>query len=226
MTTAINTLEGGTNTTAISTGNSGGLSGTAFSFASGALYSTTRAAHGTLSARLPAGGSVGMGHNLTGSGTRWLRFYLWSTSWSSNPNLTYFNLGSGSYFFVSLTATQAQLRHNNGTSDSTLATVSFAPAVSAWIRVEVQLTSANPGACEIRLYNTADSSTPSGTATGSRAQTATTWSDYSLVNDGAVDVYADDVGWSDEDWMGPAVPSLLPRSIIGSSVAVHHAAIW
>lgn len=229
MTVAINTFEGGTNTTAISTGNSGGTSGTAFDSALNALFSNTRAAHGLLSARLPASTSASMGMNLSGSGSpRWMRAYLWSTSWSSSPVVMYLNMGTPSFghFRVELTATQARITHNNGSTDSTIATISVTPATSAWIRVEMQALNDTTGACELKLFNTPDSDTPSGTATGARTQTAAPWTEALWINQGSADVYADDVGWSDISYLGSAVPSLRPRPIISSFVAVHHAANW
>ncbi|GAA0853513.1 hypothetical protein ACFQVD_26425 [Streptosporangium amethystogenes subsp. fukuiense] len=228
MAGAANTFEGGTNTTAISTGNSGGTSGNAFSLAENVTFSTTRAAHGLLSARMPAESGptrASLGYDLSGNGTRWMRGYFYSASWASDPTLMLLFTADFYSFEVQLTATQARVNVYNGTSTATTATISAAPAVNQWIRVELQANNTT-GAAELRLYNTADSSTATGTATGTRTIPASAWGGATWTNIGAAETYADDVGWSDEGWLGPAVSAASLRPIIGASVAVHRAASW
>lgn len=226
MTTVENTFEGGSNGVAITTGNSGGASGTAFSNADYALYSTTRAAHGTVSSLLPPPdepATAKYSYDLSGSGTRWIRAYLWAASWSSSPLVMYLGTSSLNFFDVILTTSQVRVSHYNGSSDSVIATIAVAPATSTWIRVEMQANTS--GAAEIRLYNTGDGGL-TGSASGSRT-TAGTWDEVAWTNNGTADVYADTVGWSDERWLGSALPSSRrSHPIIGPSGAAHHAASW
>lgn len=228
MTTATNSFEGGTAGQTITAANSGGASGTAFTVDSGYTYSTTRAAHGAKSA-LCSGSALGqLSHAMSGSGTRWWRAYLYCSSWASGGTVGYLNTaGSATFFEVELTSTQVRLRHYNGTDLTTLATISQAPATSQWIRVEAQATNAATAAGEIRLYNSADSATPTGTATGSRSQPVAAWSsaDYGPTFPPA-DLWLDDVGWSDEGWLGAVAPPAVPRIQPPPPTAVHHASGW
>ena len=228
MAGATNTFEGGTNTTVISTGNSGGASGTAFSFAENTTFSTVRAAHGLLSARMPAEDGptrASFGYDLSGNGARWVRGYFYSTSWASSPTLMGVSTVDFYSYDVELTSTEARIINYNGTSSATIATISAAPAVNQWIRVELSANNTT-GAAELRLYNTADSSTATGTATGTRTIPTSAWGGATWTNIGATETYADDVGWSDEGWLGPAEVVAPPRPIIGASVAARRAASW
>ncbi|MER7213223.1 hypothetical protein ABT340_39685 [Streptosporangium sp. NPDC000239] len=228
MTTATNTFEGGTNGTAVSTGNSGGASGTAFSYIDGPpKYSSLRAAHGNLSMLIDTvdGGIAGLA--MSGSGTRWLRACVWSTSWSESFSLMYAEMTSGSYFSLELGLSSMALRHYNGTSTTDIATGTVAPATSQWIRVEMQCASDASGSAQARLFNSVDSTTASDSISGSRSQTSTTWTQASWRFTAEADTWFDDVGWSDTDWLGPATASasLPPRPMVtGLRQAVHRAA--
>jgi hypothetical protein len=226
---ATNSFEGGTNNSTITTGNSGGLSGTAFANVfNSPVFTNVRSAHGTLSARLPASVFAELNYDLTGSNsTRWVRVYLYSASWSGTRDVITLYASGLYYWTVRLSSTTVTVLHYNGSgSDTTIATISQAPTAGAWIRVELQAINNASGACEVRLYNSADSTTPTGTATGSRTSTPTDWSTVAFISSASTDLWIDDVGWSDVDWLGPAVESPRPRTISGSTVAVHHAASW
>src|SRR5688500_6975412 len=105
MAGATNSFEGGTNSAIITTGNSGGLSGTAFnSVFSDPVYTTVRAAHGTVSARLPADSFAEFGYALSGSNsTRWFRVCLYSASWSTRDVMTAY--AGGLYYWTIRMAT-------------------------------------------------------------------------------------------------------------------------
>lgn len=226
-----NGFEGGTNATTITTGNSGGASGDAFSTIVGSpTYSSTRAASGAMSGRLPpASPGTSLSFNLSGTGTRWCRIYLWATAWTAST--VFFDLsGANVLYYAEVRPTNVELRQAVGTSDSLLGTISVAPATSQWIRLEMQATSLATGAAELRLYNTADSTTVSGSTTGAKPQTADTWSYMDIVNDSSgspPDVYVDEIAWSDVDWLGPVSAGSARRTVVqaGLSQAVHRAAV-
>lgn len=228
MTTATNSFEGGTNGTAVSTGNSGGASGTAFSYVDGPpKYSSLRAAHGSRSMLITTvdGGVAALA--MSGSGTRWLRAYVWSTSWSNAFSIMYADMASGADISVELGSFSMVLKHYNGASTATIATGTVAPATSQWIRVEMQITSDASGAAQARLYNSMDATSPSDSISGSRSQTASTWVQAAWQFTAEADTWYDDVGWSDTDWLGPATASasLPPRPMAtGLRQAVHRAA--
>ncbi|MEU8035717.1 hypothetical protein [Streptosporangium sp. NPDC049078] len=238
MAGATNSFEGGSNGVAISTGNSGGLSGTAFDKISldpfadppmDPLYSTARAAHGTVSGLLNGGKGNGVGWDLSGSNsTRWVRAYLYKAgAWTGDVEI-FIDMANGCYFALRPGASNVLLRHYNNSSEATIATIAVTPASGQWIRLELQANNGAGGAAEARLYNSADSLTPSGQASGSRAQTASAWSSTNVFSSASADVWVDSVGWSDVDWLGSAAPVVpRPRSfIVGSSVAVHRTANW
>lgn len=230
MTTRSNSFEGGVNGAEITPANSGGLSGDALEYVNGAVYSSARAAHGVLSARLPPAPTGNyVSHELAGTGVRWLRAYLWVTTWSwdipvklaSDYNAYTAYLDANGVALYRWDADAA-----GGTGDYVfLCGFAVPPATSQWIRLEMQGTSAPSGEAEIRLFNSADSAIPSGSASAAVPQAEYPWAYSSGENYGSgPDVYVDDFGWSDTGWLGTSAPPIPPlRARLPA--AVHRAAV-
>ncbi len=204
MTTLRNSFEGGTNGAGIAVGNSGGASGDALSFLSGSpTFSNAHAKSGSLAASLPGGSFSALGYNLAGTDI-WVRYYLWVTSNSDTHTLVDVNdtaaaagtqLGS-----VDITAAEAlTLRCSGGST-----TLTGPMALNQWVRLEARW-SRTTGA-EVRLYNNADSDTPTGSVTLANNVSAAAAS-VRVRHDGVTlaTFYVDDYAASTDGWIGPAV---------------------
>ncbi|MFI7630281.1 hypothetical protein [Microbispora rosea] len=225
-----NSFEGGTNNSSITTGNSGGTSGDAFSLVDtdggSPVFTNAQAAHGTLSARLPP--DSGLQWGLSGNGDRYIRAYLrpvlHNTSGQTHTirlELATPNVGAFWYAEIALTSTTATLTlqawNNSGGEQVIVGTASTAPLTGQWIRVELRATNAASGNGELRLYNSPDSSTPSATITGNMTQTLEAWSyaqvyHYASVAGTGPDIWVDDLALSDTGWPGPAVASAVDKT--------------
>ena len=165
----INTFEGGTNTTTISTGNSGGASGNAFTSINGTpAFSTTTAASGTVS------GEFQSGTGATEQGVTWT-VYNQSVIYAS----CYVNFaalpGAGLFERIILLSNSqgtqlSTLRiGNNGlllvenTSSTVLYTFSNAIVLNTWYRIETSWSftgAQNAGRATVRLFSPDNSQIP------------------------------------------------------------------
>src|SRR5687768_14535583 len=167
-----NGFEGGTDTSAITTGNSGGLSGTAFSAVSSMTYSATQAAHGSLAGRT-AGSTIGYAeHSLSGTGVRYARAYVYVGGLTQFMHLKMAS-GNDSYLLQTDGTTITFFAEVAG-SFTTLGTTSTTHT-NQWMRIEMSGTTGTGGAGEARIY-VGDSSTAAATLTGSAARSSGTWS--------------------------------------------------
>ncbi|MBG0828565.1 hypothetical protein HS041_12375 [Planomonospora sp. ID67723] len=225
-----NSFEGGTNGVAVSVGNSGGASGDAFNEVSGLTYANAQAAHGALSGSCGSNGYGALA--MSGSGTRWARMYIRATSWSNPSSIESMRMIFGTRYFSARPNASGlvEIKYFNGSSDSLQATGAVAAATSQWIRLEIQVSTpaSSPASCTVRLYNDADSLTPSETITdASTAITTGTWSQalfgYNVSFGGTAHI--DSVAWSDVDWLGPILPNppTLPPPY---PTAAHRASRW
>ena len=171
MTVCTGDLEGGVHGNAVSTSDTGSL--TAFDAAGGSTgdsvkYDNTHVAHGSLAAKM----TTGSGGNLTlrwdlahfGTLSDWYgRMYLYMTA---NP------ASAMTFFRPQKTTTQAfqLLIDTSGhivvqdTSSATLATFTNAISLNQFVRVEVHANHTG-SALEVKLFNSADSSTATETQT-------------------------------------------------------------
>lgn len=213
-----NNAEGGTHAAAVSTGNSGGASGTVFDAVSiGAsttiAYDSGQAAHGSLSVKHDAqSGSAGgyLAWQTSTIGTRkllFLRCYLNVTALPSADALIARCYGSGSIRCGLWVTSTGALRWTNA-SGSTIQTSTNTVTTSSWARLEGMLCGdASAGQVETRLYKTADSLTATETQVSAASQnTGGTIDEIRWGNATGVVVtyYLDDLAATDLGYFGPA----------------------
>jgi hypothetical protein len=234
MTTVTNNFEGGTNGATISTTNAGGAGNTQFSQVNSGgagttlIFDNTHAAHGSLAMKIGATGATGPGVFLSGpSGTTaYARFYFYATA-APAANTRIFEVLNTANNVVGATLYWRTDGKFNTTNKNNAGgtTTSVAAPLNQWVRVEVKITLTTPGsggACthQIRLYNTADSTTPdSDTQVTNQPVNASelgTWQFGNYFDSKAFGpVWFDDVGASDSAWLGPATSG--PATIAGAS---------
>ena len=224
MTTLRNSFEGGSNGTGISVINSGGGSGDAFSYLSGTpTFSNAHAKSGSLSASLPGGSFSSLGYNLSATDI-WLRYYLWISSNSDSVTVARIYTsagGSGSLLGTLRMDPTRALYIDCGTGSDLI----FGPvATSQWVRFEAKWSTTTGG--EVRLYNSADSDTPTGSATVSSNMTGAAAS-IELIHVGStlVSYFIDDYAVSTDGWIGPSLDA-GPRSPLISRTAAQRASRW
>ncbi len=228
-----NSFNGGTASSTITTGNSGGTSGDAFTTVGGApVYTTSQATgdRGPLVARLVPSSDFLEWGSLTLSGrTLYLRAYLYLTA---TPSLGDYiiSAGSASADVVLWIDSSGRLSVRNGGMFTDFAKQTGAVPLNTWCRVEVKFTigtTSSNGACEIRRYDSAASNTPTQTTTASSIDLGTdipTWVRWWYGVDQTV-LY-DDLAVTDVDWLGPAgvsataSPSVVPATGSVGSPAV------
>lgn len=242
MPTLDNTAEGGTNTTTVTTGNSGGASGNAWDSVAvgGALTYDNTHSRGALAYKV-VGDTVNPTYMTwtTALGTAaevWGRVYLYLTAApSAATGLVRIRVGGVQTMRIQLAtagAGQLEIRKNSG--NTLVGTVATACATNQWIRFEYHLLAVTSGAqLEVRLYNTADSAT----ATDQFSSTGDTLTSANVdeVSVGhhnasaASTIWVDDIDVNTVGWPGPSVtalPHLLARGQRPRLVPAARAAIW
>ncbi|MET7334355.1 hypothetical protein [Nonomuraea sp. NPDC005650] len=221
---ASNSFDGGSHATAITPANSGGASGDAFAAADGTTYSSAQAYRGPLSAEITAGAIGYVQYPLSGTGSRWVRWYAKPTS--AMNSLVEIALVNGDIVGLDIGSGQLTLWRMTGFQQANLDTETFTPP-GGWIRLEVQANADNSGFAAARVYATPEASTPTVSLSGSDVVVASTWSAVRVggVNDGTTSAWTDEVAWSDQGWIGPLPEtSIAPPRI--PSAAAHRAATW
>ena len=225
MATIRNTFNGGTASTVITVGNSGGSSGAACSTVNGSpTFDNTHVYSGALAAKLPASNSTPSGLIWSvGSGSAmWLRVYLYIESLPpSNVNLMMamdsFNAWAGR---VVLSTTGALLLRDSTSADagSTTATV----PTGQWVRVELMVVqSTTVGQVGVRLYTTPEAASPteeeispSAFNTGGNALVSAQVRGQTSVDPGsAYYLWIDSFGASTDTWVGSDLVALSPTGI-------------
>lgn len=236
MTDTLNSFEGGTDTTAISTANSGGTSGTAFDVTSTPTgttlaFSSTHVAHGGMAMFASPGATVSSPSarwtTTVGSlSTVWVRAYIYLTGYPAAQNrLIEFRSGAA--------AVAATLRMNtNGTlsaggASGTAVTTTTVVPLNQWVRVEMMAVgSATAGQVEIKLFTSMDSSTATETQTsGTTLNTTGTFNEYRFglpATNTASDpgVWFDDIGVSSTGYLGAAATGGGSAAVDASSPAL------
>lgn len=223
MTVLANTFDGGTDGVTITTGNSGGLSGDALGYVAGSpVFSNTQAHSGTLSARFPASSFAALGYELAAT-ELWLRVYVWLPNHAAEALIRLWDAvdASGGYLGGIDTKVNGNLDLRCGG-----ATVNMAGAVALnqWVRIEARF-STTTGA-EAWLYNDADGSTPTATASTASNMFATSNTQELIRFSGTTAFsYFDDLKVSNEGPIGPAVDPMA-RPMLTAMTAVHRASRW
>lgn len=215
MTILVNTFEGGTQGTTISTGNSGGTSGNAFdnvSIGSGGTltYDGTQAAHGSLSAEITTAGSGVFFGWVASLGTQtqvWFRQYLYLTG-NPSANIAPFKAQSGASNCAQMGInTSGKITFQNAAFSTVITSASTIP-LNQWFRVEgFVLAGTSTGQLSFSLYDAADSVTPTETQTSTAAQVLLASMDR--VNFGQIQAvsagpfWMDDIGVSTTGYLGP-----------------------
>lgn len=220
-----NSLDGGTNATAISTGNSGGVSGDAFGLANGsAVYSNTHAHSGTLAARFPLNTLCTLGWDIATTDL-YTRHYLWAqVNAAQTLILLWASSGaSGSSRGRLEMAADGTLLVGNA-SGSTTSLGATPVTLNQWVRIECRFSTTT--GCEARLYNSADSDVIAASATHASSMGSSVGS-LQFRNGGAEsqDAWLDDIAISTDGWLGPAVDP-APRPPLVARTAVHRASRW
>ena len=156
-----NTAEGGTNTTAVTTSNSGGTSGNSFSnvdTTSGTLtFSSTQKYKGALSYKVDASGTGDTNVYWTTGATRQaaLRFYIYiPSSLTAGTRVAAFTSSAGTNLCAILLNANGKLSIQD-TAGTTLGTTTNALATSTWYRVELKFDSSGgsaAGTCDLKTY--------------------------------------------------------------------------
>lgn len=233
MTTVTNNFEGGTNGATITSSNAGGTGNTQFNQVNlgsngVVIFDNTHVAHGSLAMKLSAPDASGPGVFLTGpSGTTgYARFYFYATALPSTNTRIFEMLNAANNVVVATLYWRTDGKFNTtNKNNSGGTTTSVAAPLNQWVRVEVRVTLTTPGsggACthQLRLYNTADSTTASSdTQVTNQPVNATEVGTFQFGNyfdsKALGPVWYDDVGASDSAWLGPA--SSGPATITGAS---------
>lgn len=225
MTVLVNSFEGGTNTTVITTGNGGGASGNAFDSIGGSpTFSSTQAAHGSLSCEVSVSSStayVAWTTSLGSQATVYFRQYFYIPS---NPSgtiyLTKFTQpGIVTCASVMLEASgQLAFWDTNGTARIT--STESVP-LNAWFRIEGFVTgNASTGQLALNIYNSMDSRVVTETHTS--AATLNTFGtisgfDAGLPTSTTFTYWLDDIGLSTQGFLGPVGSPPLTNSFEGGT---------
>jgi hypothetical protein len=235
MTVLTNSFEGGSNTTTITTGNSGGTSGNAFDNVSitgtnTLTYSSTQSFTGLLSCAVVSGSPVGnslirWGPSLTGSSVPavWFRAYVFLTAGASACRII--RASNNSYgtlcgWIEVNSSAKLILRDAAGNAQATSNT---ALPNDAWVRLEgYVIGSAVAGQLQLQIFKT----TPNGlvpdevvtTAATLNTNGAITGIDYGNPSSTAsTTFYLDNVGVSTTGYLGPASAVTLTNSFEGGT---------
>ncbi len=219
MATAANSLEGGTNGVAVSAGNSGGLSGTAFdsvTIGTGATlaYDNAHAAHGALAMKVATSGTTAQSFSTwsTAIGSQsqvWFRFYLYITAMPAVNTRIWAGLQNATTCGAVRLSTGAAMVLTNA-AGSTMGTSSSVVPNNTWVRLEGFLIgSATVGQMELRYFATADSTVPTEVLTTSAVNNTTgspNTYDFGFSASAAANIgpyWIDDMGMSSVGYMGP-----------------------
>ncbi len=216
-----NSFSGGSDGTIITTANSGGASGDSFGSTNGSPKFESDNATGwrsPMTCLLTASTSDIIrwpGIALAGRDI-WIREYIYFTA-NPSSSATFININSqsaGTSSMVVVVDTNGKIAVNDTTGAQVgLTTTSI--TLNGWVRVEAYChtgTTTGNGEFELRLYNTADSLTPTETISASSLNFSTTLPDRIswTFHSGATTYQADDLAVSDTGWNGPASASTPP----------------
>ncbi|MGW6499344.1 hypothetical protein [Nonomuraea angiospora] len=224
MAGASNSFDGGTHGTPITPANSGGASGIAFSAADSITYSSAQAYRGPLSAQIAAGAIGYVQYPLSGTGTRWARWYARPVTPSNS--LIEMGLANSDSFGLDISGGQITLWRMTDFDQTSLDTKAFT-SPGGWIRLEMQAASGTSGFAMARIYITPEAATPTIELSGSDVASASSWDAvrFASVNESSTSAWIDEVAWSDQGWIGP-LPETGAATPRIPSAAAHRAAAW
>jgi hypothetical protein len=217
----VNSAEGGSSGTTVTSVNSGGTSGTAFDsvgLGTGVTltFDNTQAAHGSLSYKVTTPSTAAASYLVWSSfGTvsqLWFRFYIYLTSNPATSFRVWEAVATGTLCGGIRVNTNGTL-YAFDTNDSTIAstTTTNTLALNAWNRVEGYIIgSATVGQIQFSLYKTLDSVTPTETKTSATtvntasASITQAWQGVAYIN-ASTTLWLDDLGVSSVGYLGPSL---------------------
>ncbi|MEV1199464.1 hypothetical protein [Microbispora rosea] len=221
-----NSLEGGVNGQEITTANSGGASGDAFSYTFGAVYTTAQAANGTRSATLDSSSSsleLDLPLDGAANGNVYGRLDFRIGQRTSGDEIVGMDLvafdGDSNFYQwtaqVTLPASGSatlKLIHFNGETETTIDTENITVPLGTWCRLEIRASNSTSSTAEARFYNAAAGTTVTATVSGSASHsTVVPWAfapTYARSGATSANIWVDDVGVGDADWLGPVITSV------------------
>jgi hypothetical protein len=212
-----NTAEGGTNTTVPTNGNSGGASGNAWDTVTGSpTYSTTQAAHGSLSysfsTTTAATESLNWLASIGSIAVAAGRAYLYATSFTVGSMIARGRDNVAAQVFRIVTDTTGKITLRVGGTNTLVGTGANSMSVNTWYRVEWVINVGAVAQVDVRVY-LGDSTTLFDSVTSASANTGT--NNVAEMNIGIFtstasvpQYYLDDIVASDGSFPGPAVVSV------------------
>jgi hypothetical protein len=177
----VNTFEGGTNTTAISAANSGGVSGNAFDSLVGTAptFSSTQKAHGALGMS-PTTAAQSMVQWAASFGTPtefWTRMYVFiNANPSVNVPFFYSRDTTNAANVTGARLTTARVLGVTANGSTNVVAFTNVPPLTTWFRVELHcLISGGNATCDGLYFASMDAQNPTETATHTIATTATSF---------------------------------------------------
>lgn len=209
-----NSLEGGTNGTTVTSGNSGGSSGDAFTTITGTVtFDNTHPKRGSLGIKFVASASIASAdwRTIGNVSTLWFRRYVYITA---NPaattRLVTIQNSSGTLCGAISILTSGKLALLNSGGSVQLSSANAVP-LNSQFRIEGFLTgSATAGQIELKIFLTPDSVTPDDTQTTGTAVTTTGLVDrivWGSQNAQTFTEYMDDPAYSTTGYLGPSTIS-------------------
>lgn len=212
----INGAAGGSQGTTVTTGNSGGDSGTAWDTvtinATAALTFDNTKGRGNFAYKCSTGGTAGtcfpqwtLGTGITT--TVFMRcYYYFTANPGANHRIFVFANGGTQHANVQMLTT-GKLRWVLG-SGGTLTTMTNSVSLNQWIRLELSAVVTATGTLTMRLYNNADSDTITETSTGANAsgQTSVTVAGYGISGTAVANIgpfWMDEMEFNDTGFPGP-----------------------
>lgn len=227
MTIKLNFFENGADEAAITTGNSAGPD--AFDATTNCTFDTAHAAHGSVSSRCNPAGTSTSGLTWFTSGATWhgrIALYMGGAPPANMQLVQVIGAGVSLYFRI-MTGRTVQI---SSTAVGNLGTSTTVLALNQWNGIEFKViqgtTSANLGQCKIYTDQYFESVVETINAS------STTVASWDRIRIGAsfsagqtYDLWIDDLGLSDTDYLGNH-GLVIPRRPIVSSAAVMRAANW
>lgn len=217
MAAANNTFEGGTNTTTITTGNSGGGSGNAFDVVnigsgSGVTFDNTHAHTSSLAGKMASGtgnGATVRWSTTIGSQTQvWGRQYIYITA---NPSADLSIFSNGFDLYVTSTGKVKLVGIATATSTNSL-------TLNQWNRIEHRYNAAVSGTFEAQLFVTdPDATSPTETiaSTGNYSGISVSTYDFGVFRTGTSGtMWIDDININTTAYPGPALKSIPNKQLI------------
>lgn len=234
MTVWTNNAEGGTQGATVTTGNSGGASGTAPSIveigSSAALTFDNAHAFGTRSYKMFSGGGTAedfhthMWWSVPSTTFGYGRTYLWLNAWPTGDSMTFAICLRGEDRTFALSVSTSGKLEIRDTNNSVVARSSGSLATGQQVRVEWFCRTTSGKRVEARFYNSA--SAPVGSYSGNVfSTTLATTSTMNYVTYGAasyenpITIWQDGLGYSTDGWMGPAQKIVSVGQAVETDVA-------